>query len=424
MTTDTSERGLERLICRTLTGHPCDPPAAGTVGEPPTSYGGVGWTCGNPQDYNREYCVDLIQLAAFLRATQPHAAESLDLSENGPTRRRFLARLQGEISKRGTIDVLRHGIKHGAHHLDLFYGTPSAENPKAQARFEQNRFSVTRQLQYSRDETQRALDIGLFINGLPVFTFELKNNLTKQTVDDAVWQYKKDRSPREKLFEFGRCLAHFALDEGEIRFCTHVKGKASWFLPFNRGWKDGAGNPPNASGIKTDYLWRKVLTRASLANILENYAQLIESKDEKTGKKKKTQIWPRYHQLDVVRRLLADVADHGAGRRYLIQHSAAAARATPSPGSPINSSGSARTTPRSSTPSSWLPTDGFSTGRSTTRSSSTPKSEPRWDTPSVRRPAPIHRVGEEDHHLHSPEVPLHPQRDRRRTARTALRHRH
>ena len=213
-------------------------------------------------------------------------------------------------------------FKHGAHNLDLFYGTPSAENPKAQARFEQNRFSVTRQLQYSRDETQRALDIGLFINGLPVFTFELKNNLTKQTVDDAVWQYKKDRNPREKLFEFGRCVAHFALDEGEIRFCTHVKGKASWFLPFNRGWKDGAGNPPNASGIKTDYLWRKVLTRASLANILENYAQLIESKDEKTGKKKKTQIWPRYHQLDVVRRLLADVANHGAGRRYLIQHSA------------------------------------------------------------------------------------------------------
>ena len=189
MTADTSERGLERLICGALTGHPCDPPAAGTVSEPSTGYGGVGWTCGNPHDYNREYCVDLIQLAAFLRATQPQAAESLSLSDDGPTRRRFLARLQGEISKRGTIDVLRHGIKHGAHNLDLFYGTPSAENPKAQARFEQNSFSVTRQLQYSRDETQRALDIGLFVNGLPVFTFELKNSLTKQTVSDAVWQY-------------------------------------------------------------------------------------------------------------------------------------------------------------------------------------------------------------------------------------------
>ena len=322
MTTDTSERGLERLICSALTGHPCDPTPAGTVGERPTSYGGVGWTCGNPHDYNREYCVDLTQLATFFRSTQPKAAESLDLTDDGPTRRRFLARLQGEISKRGAIDVLRHGIRHGAHKLDLFYGTPSADNPKAQQRFELNRFSVTRQLKYSRDETQRALDIGLFINGLPVFTFELKNNLTKQTVDDAVWQYKKDRNPREKLFEFGRCVAHFAVDEGEIRFCTQLKGKASWFLPFNRGWNDGAGNPPNPSGIKTDYLWRKVLTRTSLANILENYAQLVESKDEKTGKKKKTQIWPRYHQLDVVRRLLANVADHGAGRRYLIQHSA------------------------------------------------------------------------------------------------------
>ena len=322
MTTDTSERGLERLICRALTGHPCDSAPANRLGEPSAGYGGVGWMCGSPQDYDREYCIDLAQLAAFLRSTQPGAAESLRLSEDGPTRRRFLARLQGEISKRGTIDVLRHGIKHGAHDLDLFYGTPSAENEKAKQRFTRNRFTVTRQLRYSRDETQRALDVGLFINGLPVFTFELKNNLTKQTVDDAVWQYRKDRNPREKLFEFGRCVAHFALDENEVEFCTHLKAKASWFLPFNRGWNDGAGNPPNPSGIKADYLWREVLTLTSLTNILENYAQVVESKDEKTGRKKKTQIWPRYHQLDVVRRLLSDAATHGAGKRYLIQHSA------------------------------------------------------------------------------------------------------
>ncbi len=117
-------------------------------------------------------------------------------------------------------------------------------------------------------------------------------------------------------------MAHFAVDESEVRFCTHLKGKASWFLPFNRGWKDGAGNPPNPSGIKTDYLWRDVLTRASLTNILENYAQVVVAKDEKTGRKTRTQVWPRYHQLDVVRRLLADAAAHGAGKRYLIQHSA------------------------------------------------------------------------------------------------------
>ena len=322
MTTDTSERGLERLISTALTGNPCEPPKAGTVGEPPAGYGGVGWSCGNLHDYDREHCVDLVQLSAFLRATQPETTESLSLAEDGPTRRKFLARVQGEISKRGTIDVLRHGIRHGAHEVDLFYGTPSAGNVQARERFEQNRFTVTRQLRYSRDETQRALDIGLFINGLPVFTLELKNNLTKQTVSDAVEQYKKDRNPREKLFEFGRCVAHFAVDENEVRFCTHLKGKASWFLPFNRGWNDGAGNPPKPDGLKTDYLWRKVLTREGLTNILENYAQVVETRDEKTGKRKKTQIWPRYHQIDAVRHLLADAGARGAGHRYLIQHSA------------------------------------------------------------------------------------------------------
>ena len=320
--TDTSERGLERLICTALTGNPCDPGRDGTVGDAHPGYGGVGWSCGSPHDYDREFCVDRVQLAAFLKSTQPDAAESLALDEDGPARRKFLARLQGEITKRGTIDVLRHGLRHGAHDLDIFYGTPSPGNVQAQQRFEQNHFTVVRQLRYSRDETQRALDIGLFINGLPVFTFELKNSLTKQTVSDAVWQYRKDRNPREKLFEFGRCVAHFAVDESDVRFCTHLKGKASWFLPFNRGWNDGAGNPPNPSGIKTDYLWREVLTRESLTDILEDYAQVVEAKDEKTGKKKRTQIWPRYQQLDVVRRLLADAATHGAGRRYLIQHSA------------------------------------------------------------------------------------------------------
>ena len=322
MTTDTSEKGLERLICMTLTGHPCDPPSSGTVAEPAASYGGVGWRCGNPHDYDRTYCVDLVQLSAFLGDTQPDAADSLALSENSPTRQKFLARLQSEISKRGTIDVLRHGLKHQSLHLDLFYGTPSPGNEQAKERFELNRFTVTRQLRYSKDETQLALDIGLFINGFPVFTFELKNSLTKQTVSDAVEQYKRDRSPKEKLFEFGRCVAHFAVDESEVQFCTHLKGKASWFLPFNLGWNDGAGNPPNPSGIKTDYLWREVLSRESLTNILENYAQVVVTKDAKSNQKSRTQTWPRYHQLDVVRKLLADAAGSGVGKRYLIQHSA------------------------------------------------------------------------------------------------------
>ncbi|MDE2975895.1 MAG: type I restriction endonuclease subunit R [Acidobacteriota bacterium] len=323
MTTDTTERGLERLICTALTGHPCDPAKPGEVPHPTEpSPASVGWTAGDPRDYDRNHCVDLAQLSAFLRATQPDAADGLALDEDGPARRKFLARLQGEIAKRGTVDVLRKGLGHGAHELELFYGTPSEGNEVAQQRFGLNRFTVTRQLRYSGDRAQLALDLALFINGLPVITFELKNSLTKQTVSDAIEQYRKDRNPREKLFEFGRCIVHFAADEREVRFCTHLRGKASWFLPFNRGWNDGAGNPPNPDGLAADYLWREILTRESLTEIIENYAQIIESKDDKTGRTKKTQIWPRYHQLDVVRRLLADAAEYGAGRRYLTQHSA------------------------------------------------------------------------------------------------------
>ena len=324
MATDTSERGLERLICTALTGDPCDATLSPKCleGEAVAPSGGAGWICGAPNDYDREYTVDLAQLLAFLGETQPAAFEGLRLEDDGPARRKFLARLQGEISKRGVVDVLRKGVKDGPHHVELFYGTPSPGNPAATERYARNRFSVTRQLHYSRDETQRALDLGLFINGLPIATFELKNSLTKQTVEDAVEQYKRDRDPREKLFEFGRCVAHFAVDEHEVRFCTHLKGKASWFLPFNQGWNDGAGNPPNPDGLKTDYFWTRLITRDGLTDILENYAQVVETKDEKTGKKRKEQIWPRYHQLDVVRRLLADTRRHGAGKRYLIQHSA------------------------------------------------------------------------------------------------------
>ena len=168
---DTSEQGLERLICIALTGDACEPPKAGSVREAPGPYGGVGWSAGSWLDYDREHCFDLVQLTAFLRATQPEASESLRLTEGGPVRRRFLARLQGEISKRGTIDVLRHEVSHGPHDLKLVYGSPSEGNETARERFDQNRFTVTRQLRYSRDETQRALDIALFINGLPVFTF-------------------------------------------------------------------------------------------------------------------------------------------------------------------------------------------------------------------------------------------------------------
>ncbi len=321
MPTDHTERGLERLICKALTGDPCEPPSGGTVGEPSAGYGGVGWSPGNHHDYDRKHCVDPVQLRAFLHSTQPEIAPALRLGEECPTRRKFLARLQGEIARRGTVEVLRNGVKHGPHHIDLFYGTPSAHNETARRRFDRNRFTVVRQLRYSREETKRSLDIGLFINGLPVFTFELKNRLTKQTVSDAVEQYRRDRNPKEPLFRFGRCVAHFAVDENEVRFCTHLRGKGSWFLPFNRGWKSGAGNPPNPNGLRSEYLWSEILARESVSDILENFAQVIGSGNAKVGKGK-VQVWPRYQQLDAVRRLLADAGRCGAGKRYLIQHSA------------------------------------------------------------------------------------------------------
>ena len=173
MTTDTSEKGLESLIVAWMTGETTSPLSA-DVHEKPAPYGG-GWILGDAHDYVRESAVDLVQLGAFLRETQADAADATHLDEDGPTRRKFLDRLQGEVSKRGVIDVLRHGVKHGPHQLDLFYGTPSSGNPAAAKRYSQNRFSITRQFRYSRDETQLALDLGLFINGLPVATFELKN---------------------------------------------------------------------------------------------------------------------------------------------------------------------------------------------------------------------------------------------------------
>jgi type I restriction enzyme R subunit len=323
MSSDTSEKGLESLIVTAMTGRAWpDAALADTAAQTPAAYGGTGWLNGRAEDYSREWCVDLAQLVAFLRTTQPKLEAALDLGGDSPVRRAFLARLFNEVGKRGVIDVLRHGIKHGAHEIILFYATPSAGNVKAAELHQLNRFSVTRQLRYSRDETMRALDMGIFINGLPIATFELKNSLTKQTVADAIEQYRRDRDPREPLFAVGRCVGHFAVDDAEVRMCTELKGKASWFLPLNRGWNDGAGNPPNPLGLKTDYLWKELLTPANLTDILENYAQIVEEENPKTGRKTRKQVFPRYHQLDVVRALLADVAAQGAGKRYLIQHSA------------------------------------------------------------------------------------------------------
>lgn len=323
--TDTSEKGLELLIVRHLTGLTTEQihkSAAPGAAENPSGYSGADYVLGQSKDFHRDYALDLVKLLDFIGKTQPKALAQFELDAEGIKRHQFLSRLQGEIAKRGIVDVLREGVSHQAAHVELFYGTPSPGNAKAKALWDSNILSITRQLRYSKDETQLALDLCLFLNGLPIATFELKNSLTKQTVEDAVQQYKRDRDSRELLFQFGRCLVHFAVDDAEVRFCTHLRDKSSWFLPFNKGWNDGAGNPPNPNGLKTDYLWKEILTKEGLTDIIENYAERIEEKDPKTGKVKRLLIFPRFHQRDVVRRLLSDSRAKGAGQRYLIQHSA------------------------------------------------------------------------------------------------------
>ena len=292
MPTDTSEKGLETRTINLLLKS--------------------SWLPGENQDYNAASCVDLAHLAAFLQDTQPETAQALSLDSDNNTRRQLLNRLKREIANHGIIDVLRKRMEHGQHSIRLFYGTPSPGNEAAATLHAKNRFSVTRQVHYSTRNPGLSLDLVLFINGLPLITFELKNNLTKQTVEDAVEQYRTSRDPRDDLFRPGRCAAHMAADENRVRFCTELAGLKSVFLPFDQGYDGGAGNPPNPQGLRTDYLWQETLTAGSLTDIIENYAQQV-------GKK---QIWPRYHQLESVRQILGDVSNHGAGQRYLIQHSA------------------------------------------------------------------------------------------------------
>ncbi len=301
--TDIKEKGLETLIVEWLCTQ-------------------NGYEAGINADYSKDYAIDETRLFRFLNATQPAEMAKLQVDSSEIKRKQFLDRLQGEIAKRGIIDVLRKGVAIYPASLVMFYMTPSEQNSKAAALFDANIFSVTRQLMYSNDNSKLALDLCIFINGLPVITCELKNQLTKQNVEDAVEQYKLDRSPKDLLFSFKRCMVHFAVDDAEVRFCTRLAEKESWFLPFNKGNHDGAGNPPNPEGIKTDYLWREILTKRSLADIIENYAQVVVENDKKTKKKREKQIFPRFHQLAVVRSLLADTLQDGVGQKFLIQHSA------------------------------------------------------------------------------------------------------
>ncbi|MFP3043095.1 DEAD/DEAH box helicase family protein [Treponema primitia] len=302
MPTNTRESGLEDLIVNHLITE-------------------NGYEQGDVADFDKSHAIDEKRLLRFLKTTQPDTIKKFSLEDEGAVSK-FLDRLQGEIAKQGVVNIIRKGLRGYPGDLDLFYPTPSDRNEDAKEIFKKNIFSVTRQLHYSNDVSRKSLDIVIFINGLPIFTMELKNRWTKQDVQDAIKQYKVDRNPRDLIFNFKRCVAHFAIDDEEIYFCTKLEGTDSYFLPFNKGYNDGAGNPPNPTGTATDYFWKEILKKEELANILENYTQLVKETDHVTKKVTEKQIFPRYHQLSVVKALLADVKEHGIGSRYLIQHSA------------------------------------------------------------------------------------------------------
>ena len=311
MQTDTTEKGLEAHIAQYLVEE-------------------NAYLLRENKAYDNVSCIDKALLFQFLEATQPKAVAKLKNHHKDLYEQKITKRLNDQIQAKGVIEVLRKGITDGFTDtkLILFYDKPvSAYNTAANALYEANLFSVMRQVYFSPKD-KKSLDMMIFINGIPVISFELKNELTKQNVQHAIKQYKEDREPNEEIFRLGRLMVNFAVDTEEVWMCTHLKKDKSYFLPFNKGYNNGAGNPPN-EGIKTDYLWASILTKSNLTDIIQNFCQLITEEKEylddkgkvKTKKEQKL-IFPRYHQLLAVRNLLADAQAHGSGQKYLIQHSA------------------------------------------------------------------------------------------------------
>lgn len=303
---DTSETGLEKLIVDCLRDK-------------------NGYEQATPHDYNKDFALVDTWVERFVVATQPDKVEQSMCFASPSERMKFFTRLANEITKRGVVDVLRKGYKFNGSTFDLYYPLPSDLNPSAKKAYGQNIFGVIRQVMYSKTNTNE-IDFVVFINGLPLATFELKNNYTGQTYENAIRQYQTDRNPKELLLQKKRCAVHFAVDDQQVWMCTALAGKDSWFLPFNRGVNGGAGNPVVENDTMTSYLWKDILTKPTLSNIIENFAQVIVSKekDMKTGKirDKEKVIWPRYHQLDAVRTLVKQTQKFGVGKRFLIQHSA------------------------------------------------------------------------------------------------------
>ena len=280
-------------------------------------------------DYDRKLALKIDSLVGFVKETQPEEWAKIEGLYGSQTRERFLKRVCDELEphddRGGVVNVLRHGIKMapGAQFRLCFFRPATGKNPDAWARYEKNRFELVRQLRYGTlpDDKDNSVDTVLFLNGIPVVTMELKNNLTGQRTDHAVKQYKTDRSPKELLFKPNRrAIVHFALDSETVEMCTWLANGKSFFMPFNKGnGMNGAGNPANPNGYRTEYLYREILATDSLLDIIQRFVRVEYDADTKAMKKI---IFPRYHQLDAVRKLVADAREKGAGQSYLIQHSA------------------------------------------------------------------------------------------------------
>lgn len=284
-------------------------------------------------DYDRALALKTGSLVGFLKETQPEEWAKVEGLYGAHAGERVLKRVASELEphgdRGGVVALLRRGFRMapGASFRLCYFKPAMAGNADAEARFAANRFELVRQLRFGTlpDDANDSVDVALFVNGIPVVTMELKNNLTGQSTANAAAQYRRDRSPKEPLFRPGRrAIVHFALDSETVEMCTWLAGDRSRFLPFNRGnGKNGAGNPPNAHGYRTEYLYRRVLAPASLMDVIQRFVVVRYREDGRTHAKAMSGIvFPRYHQLDAVRALVADAREHGAGRSYLVQHSA------------------------------------------------------------------------------------------------------
>src|SRR5215510_8606469 len=287
-----------------------------------------GYIAVKRDSFDRERAIFPEAVLAFIRATQPKEWARLEALHGAKTGEQILSDLCKWMDTNGALATLRHGFKCYGRTLRVAYFKAAHDlNPELEARYAANRLGLTRQLRFS-PRSEKSLDVTLSLNGVPVATIELKNPLTGQTVDDALWQYRHDRDPREPVFEFKRrTLVHFAADTECVRMATRLAGAATHFLPFDKGDSGGAGNPPDPNGrtYRTAYLWEQALARDSLLDILARFLHLqIDEKRDDQGRKVKVEsmIFPRYHQLDAVRKLVEAARGESVGHNYLVEHSA------------------------------------------------------------------------------------------------------